>query len=89
MGEKLTLDSSGWSTYRSRFRCRAQRIAPEGVPIGAPVSVPLEEGRTLKGKIGDYLVELDDGRLEFWTPDRFDREMELDAAPAVELEVRR
>lgn len=86
---KITFDPAEWATYRSRMRVRANRIAPEGVPVGSPVQTPDAGGKMVKGRIGDYLVELDDGRLEFWGPEHFEREMELEDAAPLTLEVPR
>lgn len=89
MAERISLDPSSWATYRSRFRVRAQRIAPEGATIGSPVRFMDDAGKAMSGKVGDYLVELEDGRLEFWTPDRFERELEIQEVQAIDLELRR
>jgi hypothetical protein len=87
--EKLTLDPENWASYRSRMKCRAQRVAPEGARLGAPVQFPDAAGKMIKGRIGDWLVELDDGRIEFWAADHFAREMELEDEAPLTLEVPR
>ena len=71
-------NTDNWPLYRSKMRARAERIAADGLPLGAPVTVAAADGRELQAKIGDVLVEPVGGALEVWPFELFEREMELE-----------
>ena len=62
--------------YRSSFRAKARQIEIEGAELGEDVIVELEPGKTIDAKNGDYIVELEDERVERWERTHFEREME-------------
>lgn len=80
----IKLDPQGWKGYRSRYRVEAQQIAPEGVALGVPVTAKGDDGEAIQFKTGDYAVRTPEGRIEFWTPEQLNREMELDATATPE-----
>jgi hypothetical protein len=72
--------------YRSKFRVKALQIVLEGAKPEDVFKVPIGD-RTMDASAGDYVVELEDGRLELWKQDRFEREFELEPAPGRTIEV--
>jgi len=73
--DKVPFSMKDAPTYRSKFTVQAQRIVLEGAKPDDEIEVPIN-GRIYTAHVGDYIVLLDDNRLELWTADRFEREFE-------------
>lgn len=72
--------------YRSKFKAKALQLAVPDAKDGDTIKIPIN-GRAMAARPGDYVVQLEDGRLELWDRDRFEREFELEAPAGRTIEV--
>lgn len=66
--------------YQSSLRVRAELVTPELLEGESEFEAEVD-GQRLQGKVGDYVVQMPDGRLEVWAAEQFKREFELEKRP--------